>query len=308
MCIRLDSNVSLVSHAGTAGLRCPTAHRALTRIRYHIYPVHSQTSFGAASAGCLASISGLAASGERRPRGNAEAVPERECNEARYNSGMISSPKIVLASGSERRRKLVEAFDAEVEVVRPGVCERRAWPEEQAEEYVKEMAELKALSAASGAAAAGLVIGADTAVAVDGRILGKPTCEDEAKSMLTALRGRSHRVLTGVAVIWAENGAEASGVTSSEVTMRGYSDAEIARYVESGEPFDKAGGYAVQDEEFSPAARVDGCYLNVVGFPLCEVARLAREVGAEVWFRPDWRADERCPAGCALRAASKAAT
>ena len=221
---------------------------------------------------------------------------------------MISSPKIVLASGSERRRKLVEAFDAAVEVVRPDVCERRAWPDEQAEEYVKEMAELKALSAAYGAAAAGLVIGADTAVVVDGRILGKPTDEDEAKSMLTALRGRLHRVLTGVAVVWAENGAEASGVTSSEVTMRGYSDAEIARYVASGEPFDKAGGYAVQDEEFSPAARLDGCYLNVVGFPLCEVARLARGVGAEVRFRPDWRVDERCPTRCALRAASKAAT
>ena len=214
----------------------------------------------------------------------------------------------MLASGSERRRKLVEAFDAEVEVVRPDVCERRAWPDEQAEEYVKEMAELKALSTASNAVAAGLVIGADTAVVVDGRILGKPTDDDEAKSMLTVLRGRSHRVLTGVAVVWAGNGAEASGVTSSEVTMRGYSDAEIARYVASGEPFDKAGAYAVQDEKFSPAAKLDGCYLNVVGFPLCKVARLAREVGAAMRFRPDWRADERCPARCAIRAASKAAT
>ena len=77
MCIRLDSNVSLVSHAGTAGLRCPTVHRALTRIRYHIYPVHSQTSFGAASAGYLASISGRArkrgeaAPGKRRGRAGA---------------------------------------------------------------------------------------------------------------------------------------------------------------------------------------------------------------------------------------------
>lgn len=227
---------------------------------------------------------------------------EPECVEVRYNCGMNSRPKIVLASGSERRRKLVEAFDAAFDVVRTDVCERDARPEEQAEEYVEEMAAIKALSAVAGAAAGALVIGADTAVVVDGHILGKPADEDEATSMLKTLRGRSHRVLTGVSVIRVEDGAEASGVTSSDVTMREYSDTEISWYVASGEPFDKAGGYAIQDEDFSPVAELDGCYFNVVGFPLCEVARLAGEVGGVAQFRQGWIAAERCPAGCALRA------
>lgn len=235
-----------------------------------------------------------------------KAAPEPGCVEVRYNSGMNSRPKIVLASGSERRRKLVEAFDAAFDVVRPDVCERDAWPEEQAEEYVKEMAASKALSAVAGAAAGDLVIGADTAVVVDGHILGKPADADEATSMLETLRGRSHRVLTGVAVIRVEDGAEASGVTSSDVKMRQYSDAEISWYVASGEPLDKAGGYAIQDEEFSPVAELDGCYFNVVGFPLCEVARLAREVGGGMQFRPGWRSADRCPASCALRAGIEA--
>lgn len=220
----------------------------------------------------------------------------------RYNSGMNSRPKIVLASGSERRRKLVEAFDAAFDVVRPDVCERGAWPEEQAEEYVMEMAASKALSTVACSEAGDLVIGADTAVVVDGHILGKPADDDEATSMLKTLRGRSHRVLTGVAVIRVEDGEEASGVTSSDVKMREYSDAEISRYVASGEPFDKAGGYAIQDEEFSPVAELDGCYFNVVGFPLCEVARLAGDLGGRMQFRPGWRSAERCPTGCALRA------
>lgn len=220
----------------------------------------------------------------------------------RYNSGMNSRPKIVLASGSERRRKLIEAFDAAFDVVRPDVCERGAWPEEQAEEYVMEMAASKALSTVACSEAGYLVIGADTAVVVDRHILGKPADDDEATSMLKTLRGRSHRVLTGVAVIRVEDGEEASGVTSSDVKMREYSDTEISWYVASGEPFDKAGGYAIQDEEFSPVAELDGCYFNVVGFPLCEVARLAEDLGGRMQFRPGWHSAERCPAGCALRA------
>ena len=97
-----------------------------------------------------------------------------------------------------------------------------------------------------------LVIGADTSVVLEGRILGKPVDEAEAREMLTALRGRSHRVVTGVTV--ARYGMTASSVTSSDVEMREYSDAEMEAYIESGEPFDKAGGYAIQDGRFAPVS------------------------------------------------------
>ena len=124
------------------------------------------------------------------------------------------------------------------------------------------------------------MIGADTSVVLEGEILGKPEDEAEARTMLTALRGRSHRVVTGVTV--SCDGMSASSVTSSDVAMREYTDAEMERYIESGEPFDKAGGYAIQDREFAPVSGLTGCYLNVVGFPLCEVMRLMSEVGVDV--------------------------
>ena len=123
--------------------------------------------------------------------------------------------------------------------------------------------------------------------------------------MLTALRGRSHRVVTGVTV--SRDGITASSVTSSDVAMREYADAEIEAYIESGEPFDKAGGYAIQDRVFAPVSALSGCYLNVVGFPLCEVIRLMAEVGVDVRLKPEWRAPERCPSGCPVRVGSEVA-
>ena len=121
--------------------------------------------------------------------------------------------------------------------------------------------------------------------------------------MLTALRGRSHRVVTGVTV--SRDGASASSVTSSDVEMRHYSDAEIETYIESAEPFDKAGGYAIQDTEFAPVSALTGCYLNVVGLPLCETIPLMSEVGVDVRLKQDWRAPERCPSHCPVRVVSE---
>ena len=103
------------------------------------------------------------------------------------------------------------------------------------------------------------------------------------------------------------NGISASSVTGSDVEMREYSDSEMEAYLESGEPFDKAGGYAIQDRGFAPVSTFSGCYLNVVGFPLCEVMRLMSEVGVDVRLKPDWRAPERCPSDCPVRVASEVA-
>ena len=211
----------------------------------------------------------------------------------------------MLASESQRRREIIRALDAAVEIVPSGIDEPPPGREESAEEYVASIAADKARVVAANERVDVLVIGADTSVVLGGRILGKPVDEAEARAMLTALRGRSHRVVTGVTV--SRDGISASSVTSSDVAMREYSDAEVEAYIESGEPFDKAGGYAIQDREFAPVSNFSGCYLNVVGLPLCEVMQLMSEVGVYVRLKQDWRAPERCPSDCPVRVVSEVA-
>ena len=223
----------------------------------------------------------------------------------RYNKRMDSAPDIVLASESQRRREIIQALDAAVEIVPSGVDERPAIPGEQAEDYVGSIASDKAGAVSANGHSEALVIGADTSVVLEGKILGKPVDEVEAREMLTALRGRSHRVVTGVTV--SRDSAAASSVTSSDVTMREYSDGEMEAYIASGEPFDKAGGYAIQDSLFAPVSALSGCYLNVVGFPLCEVVRLMSEVGVDVTLKPEWYAPERCASDCSVRVVSEVA-
>ena len=223
----------------------------------------------------------------------------------RYNRLMVSEANIILASGSQRRREIIEALDAAVEIVPSGIDERPASHDEQAEDYVASIAASKASAVAANGHSGALVIGADTSVVLDELVLGKPEDEAEAWAMLTALRGRSHRVVTAVTV--ARDGMATSSVTSSDVAMREYSDAEIEAFIESGEPFDKAGGYAIQDGGFAPVSALTGCYLNVVGFPLCEVMRLMTEVGANVGLKQEWRAPERCPSECPVRVGGKVA-
>jgi MAF protein len=133
-----------------------------------------------------------------------------------------------------------------------------------------------------------VTLAADTlVVSAAGVVLGKPATRDEAGSMLRALRGRPHTVITGV-VLRAFDGREWAAAVSTRVHMRAYADADIERYVERGEPYDKAGGYAVQDAEFSPVERLEGCYLNVVGLPLCAAARGLQTLGAAVETAGDW--------------------
>jgi septum formation protein len=167
--------------------------------------------------------------------------------------------------------------------------DERVRPGEPPAALVTRLAETKALTVARrGVAASGLrqgttsapsdplVLAADTEVALGGAVLGKPADDDAAQAMLLALRDRPHRVLTGLALALGDRIAWSS-VVETTVWMRPYGDDEIARYIASGRPLDKAGAYGIQDAEFQPVARIDGCYTNVVGLPLCEVRRaLAR--------------------------------
>jgi MAF protein len=189
-----------------------------------------------------------------------------------------SAPDFILASASPRRRELLAALGISYRVVAADIDERLL-PEEAPEALVRRLAETKALAVAGrlGQEEGALVLAADTEVAWQGSVLGKPTDPEHARTMLLALRDRPHTVLTGLAlaqgdaVIW-------SRVVETAVWMRAYDDDEIERYIASGRPLDKAGAYGIQDAEFHPVARIEGCYTNVVGLPLCEVGRALRGV------------------------------
>lgn len=145
-----------------------------------------------------------------------------------------------------------------------------------------ELAELLAERKAKAVAAElpeAIVIGSDTVVILDGRMLAKPEDADEARRMLRALRGRAHEVVTGVAV--ALDGRVLVDHGRTAVWMRDYTDEEIEAFIRTGSPFDKAGGYAIQDEAFAPVARFEGCRCNVIGLPLSALRTLLGQVGVE---------------------------
>lgn len=126
-----------------------------------------------------------------------------------------------------------------------------------------------------------LLITADTTVALDEKLLGKPSNGREATDMLRVLHGRTHQVHTGVTVVDLQTGVLITGVHSAAVAMRAYSDEEIRRYVASGDPLDKAGAYAIQHPEFAPVGELSGCYLGVVGLSICHLLQLLTTLGLQ---------------------------
>ena len=195
---------------------------------------------------------------------------------------MSTTEGILLASQSPRRRELIKLLGLPVQAAAADVDETPL-PAETPAAYVRRLAETKARALAPSLKERRemrWIVAADTAVVADGEILGKPADETEAAAMLRRLRGRSHAVLTGVAVLDTATGRIKTSVERTAVFMRAFHDDEIAAYVASGDPLDKAGAYAIQNRAFSPVARIEGCYANVVGLPLCTLACLLRELGA----------------------------
>lgn len=184
----------------------------------------------------------------------------------------------ILASASPRRRHLLTLFAHPFQVRTAAVDERRL-PDEPPADYVLRLAEAKVRAVAAGLTESALVIGADTAVVDGEHVLGKPADVTEAWAMLHRLRGRTHRVLTGLSVLRTADGALVRELACTHVPMRWYSEAEMAAYIASGDPFDKAGGYAIQHPDFRPVSHLKGCYANVVGLPLCHLARALRRLG-----------------------------
>ncbi len=183
---------------------------------------------------------------------------------------------LLLASQSPRRRDLLALTGFDFQIV-PAEVDERVYPGEAPRAYVQRLAAAKAQAVARLAPPAWAVIGSDTAV-VDGRqILGKPASPAEAAEMLANLRGRRHQVYSAIAVLKIP-AQLVTDVCVTEVPMRAYSDEEIQAYVASGDPLDKAGGYAIQHAGFHPVEALQGCFANVMGLPLCHLVRTLRKL------------------------------
>jgi septum formation protein len=190
-------------------------------------------------------------------------------------------PAVILASQSPRRRELLALIGIAHEV-RPADIDESYLEGESPEEHCERLARGKATTLAERVSGDAVVIGSDTIVVVDGVILGKPTDAAEATRMLRLLSGRSHIVLTAVAVV--RRGRVESGVERVSVTFRALDDAEIAAYIATREPMDKAGAYGIQGFGATIVSRIEGDYFAVMGLALNLLVRLLARVGLRYEF------------------------
>ena len=187
---------------------------------------------------------------------------------------------LVLASHSPRRKELLEKLELPYLVLEEDIDETFL-PGESIERSVQRLAAEKAFACISKISEE-VVIGCDTVVVVDGQVLGKPQDPDEARTMLRLLSGRSHQVISGVAVLDAASGALMTACERTIVYFQPLLEEEIEAYVASGEPLDKAGAYAIQGKAALFIPRIEGCYYNVVGLPLHCLASLLKKMGIPV--------------------------
>ena len=187
--------------------------------------------------------------------------------------------KIILASASPRRRELLSALGLSFEV-RPAIGEEHPEPGLPGGETAKRLSRAKCLEIAADADGDDVVIAADTVVCLDDQILGKPADEEDAERMLKALSGRDHRVFTGVTV--ARGGRVLSDYEETAVHFRPLTEREIAAYIATGEPMDKAGAYGIQGRASLFVRAIEGDYFNIVGLPLCKLGQMLKELGVEL--------------------------
>lgn len=186
--------------------------------------------------------------------------------------------RLILASKSPRRYELLKQVGLDFDVIPSGI-EEDYIQGESPRKHVLRLAEAKALDVGNQHPDR-WVVAADTIVYVDHSILGKPKSRDEARKMLRHLSGKEHRVLTGFSVLHLEKGKGDRGAVQTAVKVRKLTQLEMEWYVETGEPFDKAGGYAVQGIGSFMIESIKGSYTNVVGLPLCELIQMLSRLGA----------------------------
>lgn len=187
---------------------------------------------------------------------------------------------LVLASASPRRRELLARLGLDFEV-RPVDVDEDPGSVTDPQIAARKIARMKA-EAARLQDEYTPILAADTIVAIDGQMLGKPADVDDAREMLQRLRGRTHDVVTAVALIPQDQRSVIARNPVTHVTMRDYTDAEIDAFIATGTPFDKAGGYAIQDGGLAPVAAYNGCYCNVIGLSLWATIDILRKGGIHV--------------------------
>lgn len=195
--------------------------------------------------------------------------------------GTKTQVRLILASKSPRRAEILRNAGIVFDVRAAHVNETKR-PRESAHSYVRRLAAAKARAVAEPAKRKkehAIVIGADTVVLAQGKILGKPSDVKEARRMLRLLSGKKHQVLTGISVLSVRDGRERHHVEATRVKFLKISNADIDDYIATGEPFDKAGAYGIQGIGGRFVAGIDGCYFNVMGLPLARVWSMLRDLG-----------------------------
>jgi MAF protein len=189
---------------------------------------------------------------------------------------------VVLASGSPRRRELIALAGWDI-TLQPVDIDETPVPGEGAAALTRRLALAKAEAALKSSPPGSIVVAADTIVADDGGLLGKPADDAAAQAMLRRLRGRHHTVVTSLAVFGPDGAGPLLDACSTEVPMRDYGDDEIESFVASGSAADKAGAYGIQEFGFHPVdvPALHGCFANVMGLPLCHLVRTLRRRGIE---------------------------
>lgn len=187
------------------------------------------------------------------------------------------SSNLILASNSPRRRDLLRLAGIPFEAIASHIEERVGSGESPAQ-YVRRLALEKAEEVARRVAPDSYVLGADTEVEVDGKVLGKPESPEDAARMMALLSGRAHNVITGLCLL-GPAGTRIQEAVTTIVYFSRLTDSEIWEYAHSGEPMDKAGGYAIQGLAAKFVERLEGCYFNVMGLPVAAVYRLLKESG-----------------------------
>lgn len=210
-------------------------------------------------------------------------IIQRICEGNMYNSEKKCKnykKNIILASGSPRRKELMELAGYEFEIKISH--EEEVYTSTHAEDIVKELALLKAKDIARQVEGSCIVIGADTVVALDGLILGKPASQENAIHMIEQIQGRVHQVYTGVAIIEKEESGNDKVIchaVKTDVYVNAMSQEEILHYVESEEVMDKAGAYGIQGKFAVYIERIDGDYYNVMGLPISYIYRILKKIG-----------------------------
>jgi MAF protein len=189
--------------------------------------------------------------------------------------------KFILASASPRRKALIQLLGISWDIWAANVDESSVSHNNPAVDVV-ETARIKAEAVASEAPRNSLIVGADTTVALDRQRLNKPRNATDARQMLQQLRGQVHQVYTGIVVINNLTEQQITDVAAIDVPMRNYTNAEIKKYVATGDPLDKAGAYAIQNSDFRPVVGLQGCYAGVMGLPLCHLTRALHKLGIDV--------------------------